>query len=267
MIHSYVSLCCCALGGSGREGPLVAVPAGYRLDAVACELDHVAFAGLVSQARDAHAAADSAAACEAYAKALGLWRGEPLADVDALREDPAVTRLSSLRAEAVTGYAEAAAAAGWHDRVLGDLRELVAQLADQLAHARLIIGAGRFAAQPGRRAGRLSRGTPPPRRAARDRARRRTGLCPCPSAAPGHPQGGGRPGAGNRGIQPSTRFAGFAAVGGAARAVGPGRRARQLPAGAAHFAGRSAELAELMRMVDPGMTASAALLRLVWARS
>ena len=257
MIHSYVSRLRRALGGSGREGPLVAVPAGYRLDAVACELDHVAFAGLVSQARDAHAAADSAAACEAYAKALGLWRGEPLADVDALREHPAVTRLSSLRAEAVTGYAEAAAAAGWHDRVLGDLRELVArEPLNERAHARLMIalaGAGHQAAALGayhevRRRLDEQLGIAPGVELADAHARvlrqdiPRAAAVPAPGTAESSPVPGSP-------VSPPSAALPVPS----AQVVVP----RQLPAGAAHFAGRSAELAELMRMVDPGMTASA----------
>jgi DNA-binding SARP family transcriptional activator/tetratricopeptide (TPR) repeat protein len=257
MVHSYVSRLRHALGGSGREGPVVAVPAGYRLDSGACELDHVAFAGLVSQARDAQAAADSAAACEAYARALGLWRGEPLADVDALHEHPAVTRLSLMRAEAVTGYAEAAAAAGWHDRVLGDLRGLVArEPLNERAYAWLMIalaGAGHQGAALG----------------AFDEVRRRLdeqlGIVPGAELADAHarvlrqdiPGAAAVPAPGTAVCSPvpgppvSQPRAALPVP--SAQVVVP----RQLPAGTAHFAGRAAELAELVRMVDPGMTASA----------
>ena len=146
MIHSYVSRLRRALGGSGGDGLLAAVSGGYRLNAGACQIDHVDFAALVSEARGIRAAA---AASVAYAGALALWRGDPLAGVDALREHPAVIRLTLLRAEAVTEYAEVASAAGWHHRVLGELQELASrEPLNERAHARLMValaGSGRQA--------------------------------------------------------------------------------------------------------------------------
>ena len=254
MIQSYVSRLRQVLGGGGPDGLLVSVTAGYRLDAGACELDHVAFAELVSRARDAHAAADSAAACDAYARALRLWRGEPLADVDSLREHPAVTRLSLLRAEAVTGYAEAASSAGWHDRVLADLRELAAQdPLNERAHARLMIalaGSGHQAAALGLYDGVRRRldeqlGIGPGAELADAHARVlrqdipgatavTTARDPAPARPALHPVPAGPP-ASALPVSP-------------AQVVVP----RQLPAGPGHFAGRAAELAALMRMLSPG---------------
>jgi DNA-binding SARP family transcriptional activator/tetratricopeptide (TPR) repeat protein/DNA-binding XRE family transcriptional regulator len=259
MIQSYVSRLRQVLGGGGQEGLLVSLTAGYRLDAGACELDHVAFADLVSRAADAYAAADSAAACDTYARALRLWRGEPLADVDSLREHPAVTGLSLLRAEAVTGYAEAASAAGWHDRVLADLRELAArEPLNERVHARLMIalaGSGHQAAALGLYDGVRRRldeqlGITPgaeladaharvlrqdiPEAAAVAAARGPAPAGPAVRPAPGGPPASALP------VPP-------------ARVVVP----RQLPAGAGHFAGRAAELAALMRMLAPGAAAPA----------
>jgi DNA-binding SARP family transcriptional activator/Tfp pilus assembly protein PilF len=140
MIQSYVSRLRFLLGAGGPDTPLVAMASGYRLRAAGCDFDQVTFATLVSHARDRHAEADLPAACEAYDQALDLWRGEPLADVDALRHHPAVTRLNMQRAEAVVGYAEAAAAAGWHDRALVPLQELAErEPLNERAHARLMI--------------------------------------------------------------------------------------------------------------------------------
>jgi DNA-binding SARP family transcriptional activator/tetratricopeptide (TPR) repeat protein len=150
MIQSYVSRLRYLLGMGGPDTPLVATAGGYRLSAAACDLDQVAFAALVSRARASHAAGDLPAACEAYDLGLGLWRGEPLMDIEVLRDHPAVTRLNLQRAEAVTGYAAAAAAAGCHDRVLGLLQDLTArEPLNERAHARLMIalaGSGQQAA-------------------------------------------------------------------------------------------------------------------------
>ena len=44
-----------------------------------------AFRQMTGRARAVRSAGDAAAACELYEDALGLWRGEPLADLDLLR--------------------------------------------------------------------------------------------------------------------------------------------------------------------------------------
>jgi hypothetical protein len=78
-----------------------------------------------------------------------LWRGEPLADVDALREHPAVIALAEERVQVVLEYSDAALAAGWPDRVLPHLRALAAHYPlDEASHAKLLIalaGTGRQA--------------------------------------------------------------------------------------------------------------------------
>jgi DNA-binding SARP family transcriptional activator len=138
----------------GRAGP----PGGgivscdgmrYRLHhGVRCDAGE--FAGLMSEAAAAAAAGDLAGACALYERALGLWRGDPLADVDVLRAHPAVAGLAWQRAAAVIGYAEAAVAAGWHDRVIEQLRELTAsETLHEKAHALLmtaLAGIGQQAA-------------------------------------------------------------------------------------------------------------------------
>lgn len=243
MIQSYVSRLRQALGGDGMDRPLVSVTVGYRLDAEACELDHVAFAELLGQARDASTAADTAKACDAYARALGLWRGEPLADVDALREHPAVTRLSMLRAEAVAGYAETASAAGWHDRVLGDLRELAArEPLNERVHARLMIAL----AGTGHQAAALDVYSE-----VRRRLDEHLGIAPGAELADAHA----------RVLRQD--IPGVASAAAAAPAtVPPSPPAqvivpRQMPAGTAHFAGRAAELTALLSMLEPGADAPA----------
>ncbi|HEY5360643.1 MAG TPA: BTAD domain-containing putative transcriptional regulator [Streptosporangiaceae bacterium] len=83
MIQSYVSRLRRWLDpgamGARSGGLLAAAVGGYRLRDAACELDHVTFAALADHAQTARSAGDLAAACDAYARALALWRGEPLA--------------------------------------------------------------------------------------------------------------------------------------------------------------------------------------------
>ncbi len=121
MVQTYISRLRRALRPGGPAGT---AGKGYRLEPVACELDLRAFGALVRQAREAQAAGELTAACQAYAEALALWRGDPLADCEVLRGHPAVVRLGQQRVDAVTAYAEAAIAARCPDRVLPQLREL-----------------------------------------------------------------------------------------------------------------------------------------------
>src|ERR1017187_6200637 len=111
----------------GGGGLLEAADVGYRLEPGGVELDLLAFRRLAEDARAARRAADAAGACELFGEALGVWRGEPLADVALLRGHPVVVGLAGQRAEVVVEYAETASAAGWHDQVLPHLQALAAR--------------------------------------------------------------------------------------------------------------------------------------------
>jgi len=63
-------------------GLLVSVNTSYRLQATGDQLDVLAFEQLVGDARAACYRGDRPDACEIYERALGLWRGEPLADLE-----------------------------------------------------------------------------------------------------------------------------------------------------------------------------------------
>jgi DNA-binding SARP family transcriptional activator len=132
-----------------RDGVLVSAGTHYRLRAGADQLDLIAFGQLADRARAARAG-DAAAACELFAAALGLWHGEPLADLDLLAGHPAVTGLDRRRAAVVHEFAETAVGAGLHDRVLPHLEALAERdPLDERAHAWLMIalaGTGRQAA-------------------------------------------------------------------------------------------------------------------------
>ena len=153
LVQAHVSRLRRVLDPAGRGGLLEQGPAGYRLRAGAGEMDAAAFAELAEQAGAAAAAGDAAAACGLYAQALGLWRGEPAADVPVLRGHPAVTGLARRRTEAVLGYADAACRLGWHQRVLPLLEALAEeQPLEERVHARLMValaGAGQQAAAIG----------------------------------------------------------------------------------------------------------------------
>jgi hypothetical protein len=79
-------------------------------------------------------------AVECYEHAVGLWRGEPLADVDVLSGHPGITALKQELADVLLRYAEVACALGQHDRVIPRLRALAdAEPLNEPAHARLMI--------------------------------------------------------------------------------------------------------------------------------
>jgi DNA-binding SARP family transcriptional activator len=121
---------------------------GYRLEAAACELDLVSFATLIRRARDVETSGELAVSSQMYAEALELWRGDPLADTEVLRDHPAVVRLNRQRADAVLGYAQVTAAEGLPDRALPQLQELtVREPLNERAHAQLMIALAASAQQ------------------------------------------------------------------------------------------------------------------------
>jgi DNA-binding SARP family transcriptional activator len=128
MIQSYISrlrrLLTSPQSGEARGRSLITSGTSYQLCITSGELDQIEFARRAAHAAEAHAAGEVDAACELYARALELWRGEPLADVKALASNPAVLDLGHQRADLVLKYADAAFQAGRHDQVLRPLRGL-----------------------------------------------------------------------------------------------------------------------------------------------
>jgi tetratricopeptide (TPR) repeat protein len=126
------------------------VRGGYRLSLSVKEVDLLAFRDLAAKAAAARARGDDARAVECYEHAVGLWRGEPLADVDALCGHPGATALRQELAGVLLRYAEVACALGQYDRVLPRLQALAdADPLNEPAHARLMIalaGSGQQAA-------------------------------------------------------------------------------------------------------------------------
>jgi len=256
MVQTYASRLRRLLGG----GLLVSDGTSYRLSVTADQLDALQFALLADQAGEAAAAGEPAVASSLYEQALRLWRGEPLADVSAMRGHPAVTDLTQQRAVAVQNYAVAAAAAGCPERALPQLRALAARdPLDERVHARLML----TLAACGQRAGALAVFGQVRRRLADE-----LGVVPGAELMEAHLRilrdefrPSGADGA-QTGRQPEHDHAGGgdAAAAGAERAApgpavgraGPGRAAspRQLPLAVAQFSGRASELVLLSSLAD-----------------
>jgi DNA-binding SARP family transcriptional activator/transcriptional regulator with XRE-family HTH domain len=135
---------------AGADRVLDSVNGAYRLILCRNELDLLVFRDLAARAAAAQASGDLTSAAERYDHAVRLWRGDPFADVDALREHPGVTALKQELARALLMYAEVACTLGQPYRVLPRLQALAdAEPLNELVHARLMIalaGAGQQAA-------------------------------------------------------------------------------------------------------------------------
>ena len=99
-------------------------PGGYRLDAAvwvdAAEFEDGLRAGLRS-------AGEPAVVAEALGRALGLWRGEPLAGVAAPFAEAQRARLTGLRLSAVEAWADAELACGRQDKLVPELEAWIAR--------------------------------------------------------------------------------------------------------------------------------------------
>ena len=101
------------------------VAPGYLIRVEPGELDLEAFAELCSEGRGAVRAARWTDAAAAYAAALELWRGDPLADVPALQGHAVVQRLHEERLQALLGRADSELNLGRHEPLVGELYGLV----------------------------------------------------------------------------------------------------------------------------------------------
>ncbi len=113
---------------------------GYRLSPGSVQLDVTDFGELTRHARQAAAAGNLTHACEWYERALRLWRGQALDDIDVLRGHPAVIGLNRWRDTVVIEYAAAAAGVGLEDQVISHLEALAArEPLDERSHAHLMV--------------------------------------------------------------------------------------------------------------------------------
>ncbi len=224
-------------------------------------MDLMAFERFAAGAREARLSGDLPVACDLFADALGLWRGEPLADIEVLLAHPAVIGLGRRWAAIVEEFADAAAMAGLHDRVLPHLRVLAGrEPLNERAHARLMValtGSGHQAA-----ALRVYEDL-------RRRLEEQLDVLPCAELAEAHARVlrgeipvAGTPTSGSAAGMTSGSTAPVASSGAAAPAAVPPVVPRQLPGATRHFTGRAGELAALTGML--GQVAESGQMVLAW---
>lgn len=125
---------------SRGDSPLViSVGADYQLQLKDEQTDHLTFRRLVTEARKAKSAHQLDAASEQYAWALGLWRGELLADLGALHDHPIAVGLRDLQVAVVLEYADLSESAGRYEQALPLLQEFTRRdPLNERAHASLM---------------------------------------------------------------------------------------------------------------------------------
>ena len=207
--------------------------AGYCLALGPGELDVAVFGDLAGRGREAARAGDPAAARELFGRALGLWRGAALADAAPLcgRLAGEAARLEEARLAVVEERVGCDLTLGRHGEVAGELAGLVGEFPLRERLAGLLMTA---LYRCGRRGEALTAFE-----AARRVLAEELGLDPGPELA---------------GLQAKV-LADDPALAAPAPVVVPGGVApgvvpRQLPAGAAFFAGREAELKQLDELLD-----------------
>jgi DNA-binding SARP family transcriptional activator/Tfp pilus assembly protein PilF len=101
---------------------------GYLISVTEPELDVLSFGTACRDASAARQAARWPEASAAAARALELWRGAPLLDVQSqVLRDRFVPRLGEMRLQALEDRAEAELRLGHYDRLIPELRDLAAQ--------------------------------------------------------------------------------------------------------------------------------------------
>jgi DNA-binding SARP family transcriptional activator/pimeloyl-ACP methyl ester carboxylesterase len=114
-----------AFRSTGEASRLATRPPGYLLQVAPEELDAQRFERLADEGDAALAAGDATTAAERLDRALGLWRGPALADVDtapAVRTEAA--RLEEKRLAALEARTEALLACGRHRELIAELEAL-----------------------------------------------------------------------------------------------------------------------------------------------
>jgi DNA-binding SARP family transcriptional activator len=127
-LEAYVSRLRRALSAAGDGARIESQPGGYRILLAENELDALRFERLLAAGLSAIAQGSYAEADTRLTAALGLWRGEVLAD---LAFEPCVAgeadRLGEQRLAAVESHAAAALALGRHAELVCELQSLVAE--------------------------------------------------------------------------------------------------------------------------------------------
>jgi DNA-binding SARP family transcriptional activator/tetratricopeptide (TPR) repeat protein len=210
------------------RGLMVSAGTSYRLQLGVHELDWLAFRDLVGRAAASASASATAVSIGLYERALRLWKGAPLADVDALRSHPAVMEAHRTWAAAVADFAIAAVEVGQMELVLPDLwRWVERDPLNEKAHALLMMAL----AEVGQQAMALTVFAD-----VRERLDVQLGLQPGAELSAAH----------LRILRQEGRLAAASTDTADLFWVVP----RQLPAGVRHFVGRGDELKALTRAAD-----------------
>jgi YVTN family beta-propeller protein len=126
-VHSYLSRIRRLLDTAGANGVLVRQPHGYMLRVEPDQLDATRFQALANEGSEALAAGDVEHAAERFRQALGLWRGEALADVQSDGfATAAQARLEEQRLSTLEQRLDADLALGRDRELLSELEALVA---------------------------------------------------------------------------------------------------------------------------------------------
>jgi tetratricopeptide (TPR) repeat protein/DNA-binding XRE family transcriptional regulator len=214
----------------GGGGLLATVGGGYRLAVTDDQLDLLRFRQLVGWARTARDTGEFATAWALYQQALGLWQGQPLAEVELLGGHPGLVGLAGEHTAVLTESAELGIRAGHSEQVVGDLQPLAQQEPlNEHVHALLLVAL----AASGQQAAALQ-----VFQELRHRLDDQLGVSPGPELAAAHLRV-------LRQQLPSPVPAGQAGP-----SAGPAVVPRQLPAAVQHFAGRARELAALTALAE-----------------
>ena len=139
-VRNYVKRLRQALGAAGSDR-IVTQPGGYLMRVDDGELDIARMEHELTAARHASRVADWPQASRHAAAAIGMWRGEPLCDVDLpMLGEHEVPRLTELRLEAHELRIEADLRLGGHAEVVAGLHQLaVANPLREHLHALLML--------------------------------------------------------------------------------------------------------------------------------
>ncbi len=125
-LQNYIKRLRHALRDTGRDR-IATEPDGYMIRVRPTEFDVARFEGLVADGRKAAQQGSWTVAADQLRAALGLWRGQPLADINssrlALRES---SRLAEIRLQALEARIDADLHLGQHGEVIIELRQLIA---------------------------------------------------------------------------------------------------------------------------------------------
>jgi DNA-binding SARP family transcriptional activator len=262
-LHSAMQRLRSSLGRAGRD--LVRTcPPGYLIELGENDLDVRRFGQLAAQGRAAAAAGKWPQAADVLREALGLWRGEPLADVPSqLLRAREVPYLTEQRLEVLASRIDADLHLGRHSELVAELRHVVTQYPlREHFHAQHLLALYRSERQADALAAYQD---------VRQLLNEELGVDPGPDLERLHQRiltadpelllpAGGQPG-----ISPSVPPARISArpPGPADAHVPPQAEVvpAQLPGAVRHFIGRAAELKELMALLNaPGGGASAVVI-------